>query len=270
MRLRGCRISGKTYEAAAPRTVSLDLTALRNVLKAAVKAGHMRGVAALSEDQDTGAHPAAAAHAWRVRSPAGLLSFAQAHWRAADQKMASNCATSCGCWLYGGARAGAFAPALVARRFQSPSRVHRRRRRLHRHGHDHRHGRHFEESRLALDGFQRATGKPAPRDARPPRTRFLVALSFAPAGRKGHSGENPARIFRVGSRCRETATCRFPSLADAIIDIVPRRLAVLHEREAAEFIDIEKISHHVGEARADLRVFCLLISGSHIVEHLCE
>jgi len=41
-RLRGCKIGGKAYDAASPRTVSLDLIALRNVLKAAVETGHLR------------------------------------------------------------------------------------------------------------------------------------------------------------------------------------------------------------------------------------
>jgi integrase len=42
MRLRGCRLSGKAYEPASARTVSLDFIALRNALKAAVDAGHLR------------------------------------------------------------------------------------------------------------------------------------------------------------------------------------------------------------------------------------
>ncbi len=42
MRLRGCKLGGKAFEAASPRTVTLDLIALRNVLKAAVEAGHLR------------------------------------------------------------------------------------------------------------------------------------------------------------------------------------------------------------------------------------
>lgn len=42
MRLRGCKLGGKKYEAASPRTVALDVIALRNVLKAAVEAGHLR------------------------------------------------------------------------------------------------------------------------------------------------------------------------------------------------------------------------------------
>jgi integrase len=41
-RLRGCTLAGKTYAAAHPRTVNLDLTALRNVLKSAMDAGHLR------------------------------------------------------------------------------------------------------------------------------------------------------------------------------------------------------------------------------------
>jgi integrase len=44
MRLRGCKLDGKTYEAASPRTVTLDLIALRNVLKAGVEAGHLREI----------------------------------------------------------------------------------------------------------------------------------------------------------------------------------------------------------------------------------
>jgi len=42
LRLRGCRLTGKAYEPASPRTVSLDFIALRNVLKAAIDAGHVR------------------------------------------------------------------------------------------------------------------------------------------------------------------------------------------------------------------------------------
>jgi integrase len=41
-RLRGCQLAGKAYEPASPRTVSLDLIALRNVLKAAAETGHLR------------------------------------------------------------------------------------------------------------------------------------------------------------------------------------------------------------------------------------
>lgn len=41
-RLNGCRLRGKHYEPAAPRTVSLDLIALRNVLKAAIDCDHIR------------------------------------------------------------------------------------------------------------------------------------------------------------------------------------------------------------------------------------
>ena len=42
LRQRGCRLGGKTFAAASGRTVMLDLVALRNVLKAAVEAGHLR------------------------------------------------------------------------------------------------------------------------------------------------------------------------------------------------------------------------------------
>jgi integrase len=42
MRLKGCKIGDKNYRPASPRTVNLDLIALRNVLKAAVEAGHIR------------------------------------------------------------------------------------------------------------------------------------------------------------------------------------------------------------------------------------
>jgi len=42
LRLRGCKLGGKTYDAAAPRTVALDLIALRNVLKSGMEAGHLR------------------------------------------------------------------------------------------------------------------------------------------------------------------------------------------------------------------------------------
>jgi integrase len=41
-RLNGCRLRGKRYEPAAPRTVALDLIALRNVLNAAIDSGYMR------------------------------------------------------------------------------------------------------------------------------------------------------------------------------------------------------------------------------------
>jgi len=41
-RLNGCRLRGKRYEPAAPRTVALDLIALRNVLNAAIDSDHMR------------------------------------------------------------------------------------------------------------------------------------------------------------------------------------------------------------------------------------
>jgi integrase len=41
-RLNGCRLRGKRYEPAAPRTVALDLIALRNVLNAAIDTDHMR------------------------------------------------------------------------------------------------------------------------------------------------------------------------------------------------------------------------------------
>jgi integrase len=41
-RLNGCRLHGKRYEPAAPRTVALDLIALRNVLNAAIDSDHMR------------------------------------------------------------------------------------------------------------------------------------------------------------------------------------------------------------------------------------
>lgn len=42
MRMRGCTIGGRKYDKAAPRTANLDLVILRNVLKAAVEAGHLR------------------------------------------------------------------------------------------------------------------------------------------------------------------------------------------------------------------------------------
>jgi len=42
MRLRGCKLAGKQYAPASPRTVNLDMIVLRNVLKAAVEAGHLR------------------------------------------------------------------------------------------------------------------------------------------------------------------------------------------------------------------------------------
>ena len=41
-RLNGCRLRGKQYEPAAPRTVALDLIALRNVLNAAIDSDHIR------------------------------------------------------------------------------------------------------------------------------------------------------------------------------------------------------------------------------------
>lgn len=41
-RLRGCRIGKKRFAPASPRTVALDLIALRNVLKAAIDVGHLR------------------------------------------------------------------------------------------------------------------------------------------------------------------------------------------------------------------------------------
>lgn len=41
-RLNGCRLRGKRYEPAAPRTVALDLIALRNVLNAAIETDHIR------------------------------------------------------------------------------------------------------------------------------------------------------------------------------------------------------------------------------------
>jgi integrase len=42
MRMNGCKLAGKTFSAASPRTVALDLIALRNVLKAGVDSGHLR------------------------------------------------------------------------------------------------------------------------------------------------------------------------------------------------------------------------------------
>jgi integrase len=42
MRLRGCQLRSKRYHAASPRTVALDMVALRNVLKAAVDVDHIR------------------------------------------------------------------------------------------------------------------------------------------------------------------------------------------------------------------------------------
>ena len=42
MRLKGCTLDGKNYAPAHGRTVNLDLIALRNVLKAALDAGHLR------------------------------------------------------------------------------------------------------------------------------------------------------------------------------------------------------------------------------------
>ena len=41
-RLNGCHLRGKRYDAAAPRTVVLDLIALRNVLNAAIDLDHLR------------------------------------------------------------------------------------------------------------------------------------------------------------------------------------------------------------------------------------
>jgi integrase len=41
-RLNGCRLRGKFYGPASPRTVALDLIALRNVLKAAIDSDHIR------------------------------------------------------------------------------------------------------------------------------------------------------------------------------------------------------------------------------------
>ena len=41
-RLSGCRIGKKRFAPASPRTVALDLIALRNVLKAAIDVGHLR------------------------------------------------------------------------------------------------------------------------------------------------------------------------------------------------------------------------------------
>lgn len=41
-RLNGCRLRGKHYDPAAPRTVALDLIALRNVLNAAIDSDHIR------------------------------------------------------------------------------------------------------------------------------------------------------------------------------------------------------------------------------------
>jgi integrase len=41
-RLNGCWLRGKRYDAATPRTVTLDLIALRNVLKAAIDSDYMR------------------------------------------------------------------------------------------------------------------------------------------------------------------------------------------------------------------------------------
>ena len=42
LRLRGCTLRSKRYEPAAPRTVALDMIALRNVLNAAIDADHIR------------------------------------------------------------------------------------------------------------------------------------------------------------------------------------------------------------------------------------
>lgn len=41
-RLKGCEIEGKEYAPASPRTVQLDVIALRNCLKQAIEAGHLR------------------------------------------------------------------------------------------------------------------------------------------------------------------------------------------------------------------------------------
>jgi integrase len=42
MRLKGCTIANRSFAPASGRTVNLDFVALRNVLKAAVDAGHLR------------------------------------------------------------------------------------------------------------------------------------------------------------------------------------------------------------------------------------
>ena len=42
MRLRGCQLRSKRYEPVSPRTVALDMIALRNVLNAAIDADHIR------------------------------------------------------------------------------------------------------------------------------------------------------------------------------------------------------------------------------------
>ena len=42
MRLRGCKLRSKRYDPASPRTVALDMIALRNVLKAGIEADHIR------------------------------------------------------------------------------------------------------------------------------------------------------------------------------------------------------------------------------------
>jgi integrase len=42
LRLRGCTLRSKRYDPAAPRTVALDMIALRNVLNAAIDADHIR------------------------------------------------------------------------------------------------------------------------------------------------------------------------------------------------------------------------------------
>src|SRR5881227_2514688 len=41
-RLNGCRLRGKHYDPASPRTVALDLIGLRNVLNAAIDSDHIR------------------------------------------------------------------------------------------------------------------------------------------------------------------------------------------------------------------------------------
>jgi integrase len=41
-RLKGTTLAGKAYKPASPRTVTLDLIALRNCLKAAIDCGHLR------------------------------------------------------------------------------------------------------------------------------------------------------------------------------------------------------------------------------------
>ena len=44
LRLKGCRLGARSFAPASGRTVKLDFVALRNVLKAAVDAGHLRDV----------------------------------------------------------------------------------------------------------------------------------------------------------------------------------------------------------------------------------